>query len=456
MEADALKGKVCVSLEGKGELRFDHDFSLFSRPSRVYSHSLARLACAMVAAGYDRIVRDTEPSSGTCCPYTQKGLKKVLDAMGFSKSLICPTAERDEVSFYLAFRELTLDGRRFDLFVAAPIGSYKKTWFSNFDPLGRERVCNEGRGYAGDGETGAIHLGFADAREYVWARARDFILRHRTGSPIKLFVIGHSRGGATAALLAAKLISQGGFGEEIPIDPDDIFTYCFAVPNYADTRFVDVSDERFSRIFNINSPEDLVTALFPKECGFGRYGTTYSFFGPDDLSVKDYAKEKAAMTRFFSGYRPSRPYAPYRNGRASVDSVVAAMASGMADMDAFYGKRLRLCFSKATPYEYFRDTLCSFVGGTDGPEDERRRDRAQKLMIASAFDPIGTCRAFRRISAFFVFNQGLAAATGGKIGKEYFNDSHIIETYLAYMMSMTEEQLMKEQHVTREREESAI
>lgn len=440
---DYIKGKVDVSLEGKGRLRFDYDFSLFSAPSRFYSHSLARLACAMVAAGYDRIVRDTD-ATGADHAYTQKGLKKVLAAMGFSDSLICPTAERDEVSFYLAFRELTLDGRSFDLFVIAPIGSYKKTWFSNFDPLGRERVRDEGRGYAGDEEKGAIHLGFADAREYVWARARDFVSRLRTGRPIKLFVIGHSRGGATAALLAAKLISLGGFGGDIPVDPDDISAYCFAVPNYADTRLVDTRDERFSRIFNVNSPEDLVTALFPKACGFGRYGATYAFFGADDLSPKDYAREKEAMTRFFDEYRPSRPYAPYKKGRAPVDAVVKEMASSMAGLDDFYGKKLRLCFGKATPFEYFRDTLCSVVGGADGPEDERRAVRARKLLIASALDPVGTCRAFRKISAFFVFGQGLAAATGGKLGKEYFNDAHVIETYLAYMTSMNEEQLVKE------------
>ncbi|MBQ9506829.1 MAG: hypothetical protein IJR51_06700, partial [Clostridia bacterium] len=58
---------------------------------------------------------------------------------------------------------------------------------------------------------------------------------------------------------------------------------------------------------------------------------------------------------------------------------------------------------------------------------------------------VGTSPALRKISAFFVFKQGLAGLTGGKVGGEYFNDAHIAETYLAYMMSMRENQLKRTQ-----------
>ena len=444
MDPTALAGSVCVTPEGKGTLRFDYDFSLFSAPASVYNHAIARLACALVTAGYERAAEDPAAAAGTGFPYTQKGLKTMLDGMGFSKAELNPRAARDEECYFLAFREIVLRGKRFDFFVSASIGSYKKTWFSNFDPLGADRVCNDGRGYAGDAEKGAIHLGFADARDYVYMRTRDFILRHRTGNPIKLLLTGHSRGAATAGLLAAKLLSEGGFGEAVRIDPDDLFTYCFASPNYADTRRVNVRDARFSGIFNVNSPEDFVTGVFPKACGFGRYGVTYVFFGPDNRSRGDYAREKAVMTRFFSEYRPSRPYASYKNGNRSAQGIVRVMAGSMGNMDVFYNKKLRLCFRSYTPYEYFRDTLCAFVGGNDGPADAKKIEKAKKLLIASALDPVGTSPAFRRISAFFVFRQGLAGATGGKLGAEYFNDAHISETYLAYMMSMRAEQLQTE------------
>ncbi len=444
MERTALTGSVRTELEGKGTLSFDYDLSLFAAPSSVYSHALARLACLLVTAGYDRVTEDPSARARTGFPYTKKGLSDLLDGMGFTNAEINPKAERDEETYFLAYRELLLNGERCDLFVSASIGSYQKTWFSNFDPLGADRVCNGGRGYAGDAEKGAIHLGFADARDYVYTRTRDFILRHRTGKPVKLLITGHSRGAATAGLLAARVIAEGGFGDGVPIEPDDLFTYCFASPNYADTARVDVRDPRFSRIFNVNSPEDFVTGVFPRACGFGRYGVTYLFFGPDNRSRADYAREKAVMTFYFSEYRPARPYVSYKNGNRSVGGVWRVMAGSMGKMDDFYNKKMRLCFRRCTPYEYFRDTLCSFVGGSDSPEDDRRIEKAQKLLIASALDTVGTSRAYRKISAFFVFKQGLAGATGGRFGAEYFNDAHISETYLAYMMSMRAEQLIKE------------
>ena len=329
--------------------------------------------------------------------------------------------------------------------MAALIGSYKRTWFSNFDPLGWDRVCNSGRGYAGNEEACAIHLGFADARDFVFGRLRDFILRTCTGRPVKLLLTGHSRGAAAANLLSAKLLSEGGFGPDFPLEADALYTYAFATPNYADERLVNTKDPLYRRIFNIVLPEDFVTEVFPKASGFGRYGTVYALFGADNRSREDYAREKAVMTRYFADYRSSRPYAPYKNGSRAVEKVIQVLSENVPDMATFYTKELRLCGRKCTPYEYFRVTLCTFVGGNDSPEDQANIDRAAKLLLLSAFDRAGTSRMFRKMSAFFVFKQGLAGVTGGRFGSEYFNDAHISETYLAYLMSMREAQLVREQ-----------
>ena len=151
------------------------------------------------------------------------------------------------------------------------------------------------------------------------------------------------------------------------------------------------------------------------------------------------------MTRFFMDYRTSRPYVSYKDGNRSVKNIIKVMAGSMRNIDVFYNKKMRLCFQSFTPYEYFRDTVCTFVGGNDSPEDQARIDRATKLLAGSAVDMVGTSPTLRKVSAFFVFKQGLAGLTGGKLGGEYFNDAHIAETYLAYMMSMRENQLVRTQ-----------
>ena len=445
MKKTSNAGHVHAQMGSKGTIDFDYDFSVFAGPSVKYNHALCRLACIFSTAGYDRIVDDPDAETVTGCPYTQPGLKTILDGMGFLHQEISPTAARDEESYYIASRPLTLDGTEYDLYVAAFIGSYKKTWFSNFDPLGRDRICNDGKGYAGEAEAGAIHLGFADAREFVYARIRAFMLRNRTGKPVKFLITGHSRGAATAGLLGAKVIAQGGFGEELPVAADNVYTYAFATPNYAKLDLVDVKETQFMRIYNVVSPEDFVTEVFPRASGFGRYGTVYSLLGEDNLSKDHYAREKIVMTRFFSDYRTSRPYVPYKEGSRAVKKVIAVMAENLPDLDTFYNKEFRLCFRKCTAFEYFKVTLCTFVGGNDSPEDQANIDRATKLLLTSAVDRAGTSRLLRKMSEFFVFKQGLAGATGGKIGAEYFNDAHICETYLAYLMSMREEQLIREE-----------
>ena len=439
------KGSILVQLENKGAVRFDYDLTLFGKPSGTYDHEMCRLACKFSTVGYDRITEDPAAEAETGFLHTQKGLKTLLDGMGFTRQEICPTAARDEQTYFIALRPLTLGDTKYDLYVTALIGSYKKAWFSDFDPLGLDRVCNGGVGYAGDTEAGAVHLGFADARDFMYARIRDFILRTRSGRPIKLLITGHSRGAAAANLLGAKILTEGGLGDEIPILPDDVFIYAFATPNYADRKKVKLRDPRLKRIYNVVFPEDFVTEVFPKASGFGKFGTVYALMGADNLSKADYAREKAVMTRFFMDYRTSRPYAPFKEGSRAVRKVIAVLAQNVPDMETFYTGDFRLCFKRCTPFEYFRSTLCTIVGGNDSPEDQANIDRATKLLLASAFDGAGTSRVFRKMSAFFVFKQGLAGATGGKFGAENFNDAHICETYLAYLMSMREDQLIKEQ-----------
>ncbi len=438
-----MKGRVDTARDGKGAMAFDYDLTLFEKPSGKYNHQLARFACILSTVGYDRITELPPEEEGGAPVRTQLGLVSVLDAMGFFTRELQPEVLRDEESYFFAVREIALNGQAYDLYLAAFIGSYKKTWFSDFDPLGVERICNDGAGYAGNEEAEAIHLGFADARDYVHEKLRAFIKRTRSGRPVKLLITGHSRGAATAGMLGAKLIANGGFKDELRLASENIYTYCFATPNYANTKLVNVRDRRFKSIHNLVSPEDFVTEVFPKKCGYGKYGTVYAFFGPDNLSREDYAREKAVMTRFFSDYRASRPYVSYKDGNRSVRKVIDAMAESMADLDTFYNKKFRLCYKPYTPFEFFRDTLCTFVGGNDSPEDQARIDRATKLLIGGAVDTIGTSSVYHKLCAFFVFKQGLAGVTGGRFGKEYFNDAHISETYLAYMMSMRADQLKK-------------
>lgn len=309
--SDFLKGTINTDIEIEGvpgNIDVDFDLGLFNKTSEQYDHELCRLACKLVVVGYDKIIEEPEAEAESGFPHTQYALRDTLKAMQCDHYEIQPKAERDEVSYFIASRDITLENGTYNLIMAAFIGSYKKTWYSNFDPYGVDRVANGGLGYAGNEEKGKIHLGFADARDFMYGRIQAYIKKYATGNPIKLLLMGHSRGAATANLLGAKVLAGGGFGEGINIDTDNIYTYCFATPNFADVKLVDINDARFKRIYNIVSPEDFVTEVLPKACGFGKYGTVYSILGSDNASINDYRTEKDGMIPFYDQYKGKKVY----------------------------------------------------------------------------------------------------------------------------------------------------
>lgn len=439
-----LKGShnATFTIEGtEGSYLIDYDLGLFKNSSAEYNHELCRLACALVTVGYDKIEEDESAEAETGFPWTQRGLKATLDAMGFEHQEIQPKAERDEESYYFASKDIDLDGEEFNLIIAAFIGSYKKTWYSNFDPYGVDRIANGGKGYAGDAEKGIIHLGFADARDYIHEKLSAFIKKNASGKPIKILLMGHSRGAATAGLLAAKVLKAGGFGDGIEIDKDNVFTYCFATPNYADVKKVNFDDPDFKRIFSIVNPEDFVTEVLPKACGYGKYGTIYSLMGSDNLSINNYRPLKDEMQKYYVNIKKDKIYMSYKNGNTAVQNISKVMAESMPDLDAFYNVKLQECGNAYSSFEYYKYTLCGYVSGNDTPEDQQNINRAMKLMLGSAVDFVRTSKPFRKISQFFVFKEGIGGATGGKIGASYFSDSHRCETYLAYLNAISEEEL---------------
>ena len=441
--SEALKGKVKTDitiLGNGGSVDFEYDLNLFNNSAKEYNHDLCRLACQFVTVGYDDLTEDESAEAVSGFPWTQYGLKKVLDEAGFTKQEIQPKADRDEVSYFIASRDVTLESGTFNLIVAAFIGSYKKTWFSNFDPYGVDRVCNDGKGYAGDAEKGIIHLGFADAREYVYAKLTDYIDRHPSEHETKLILIGHSRGAATANLLAAKLIKNGGF-ENLPLKNENIVTYCYATPNGVAMDKVEILDE-YKRIFNYVSPEDFVTVCLPESAGFGKYGTVLKILGDDNRSARNYSEEKAFMQPYFLEAFGMNTYHPFRKGNRAVKKVIDALAKELHTVEDLYEKPLRECFKTVTPYEYFRDTLCAYVAGAETEEEQAAVDRAMKLLIESSVDYVGTSSVYRITSSFFVFKEGVGSVTGNRLLKTNFSESHRPHTYAAYLLSMSEEQLM--------------
>lgn len=426
-----------------------YDFNWVKNSSEEYDHKLAKLVSQFAMLGYDKGVPDETMSTGYT--YTKPNLKLALEYSGFENIEINSIAKRDEVNYFIAQRPTEVDGKNYRLVFVGCIGSFTKQWYSNFDPYGTERIANDGNGYAGFEEKGKVHLGFADAREYVYLKLCSYLKNNSADGELKLLLTGHSRGAATANILAAKLIKQGCIGD-IKIDKDNIFTYCYATPNGVVLNEEEKNDPDLARIFSIVNPEDFVTEVLPEAWGFSKYGTIYTLPSKSNNKILSFDAYEKIMQGYFSRFKKGKEFHPFRKGTVAVGKVTDVFAMGMVDLDSFYNLELRELFDRRTPYEYFKATLCPYVACGTSEEDIAAKNECAKLLLASAYDFVGTDAAYRNISKFFVEKEGFGGISNNKISSTYFSDSHRPETYCAYMMAVSKEAFLNEE---KEEEEEA-
>ena len=389
----------------------------FTQNNKEYNHELARFCANFVLGGY-------KSDSGK--------MKSWLSQAGFNTSEMNFETGRDEVNYFIASKDIKVGGTVKKVVFAGFIGSHDDQWFSNFDPLGNERANWKDRNapYAPTTSDNTVHKGFADAREYVYARLKEYMSRNGINKSNSILLItGHSRGAATANLLAAYLIDENSL-----VSPDRLFTYTFATPNVAKIGKV---GDKYNSIFNIVNPEDFVTKVLLSSWGFSRYGITYTL--PSQRNDKQHKAYLASMRRYFREYRDSHiEFEPYNMGEVATYNIVDYLGENVSDLDEFYGKWLKAyqvpvdnimkwaCF---TPYYFFREIMCPIV------MNEFSSNELERFLISfpqlSFFGKL--VRYFAKINA--------DASVKEKRPFTDFEMAHCMETYCAYTSSLTSSQL---------------
>ena len=389
----------------------------FTQNNKEYNHELARFCANFVLGGY-------KSDSGK--------MKSWLSQAGFNTSEMNFETGRDEVNYFIASKDIKVGGTVKKVVFAGFIGSHDDQWFSNFDPLGNERANWKDRNapYAPTTSDNTVHKGFADAREYVYARLKEYMSRNGINKSNSILLLsGHSRGAATANLLAAYLIDENSL-----VSPDRLFTYTFATPNVAKIGKV---GDKYNSIFNIVNPEDFVTKVLLSSWGFSRYGITYTL--PSQRNDKQHKAYLASMRRYFREYRDSHiEFEPYNMGEVATYNIVDYLGENVSDLDEFYGKWLKAyqvpvdnimkwaCF---TPYYFFREIMCPIV------MNEFSSNELERFLISfpqlSFFGKL--VRYFAKINA--------DASVKEKRPFTDFEMAHCMETYCAYTSSLTSSQL---------------
>ena len=447
--------KVAFTIEeidGETELSFDP--SWLAGDSINYNHDLAKLTSKFAMLGYA----------------SKSELKTALKAIGFqvdTKYIDLSTGKQRDgetdteeakkrVNYFIARKRITVNGEETTLVFVGLIGSNHNQWYSNFDP--------------GSGKT---HKGFLNAKNYIMnssktgrldAYFKEYI---KSGEKVKILIAGHSRGAATANLVAADLIDSKRYAEQ-----KDIFTYAYATPNSADKD--KCSKAQYNRIFNFVNPEDFVTKCMPASWNFRRFGITYTLPSKTNEG-KNYSSYYSNMNQRFKKYFGNQSYQPYKEGEKPVYDVVAKLTSTVQNVSEMYSKKMRSGSGKKTTYEFFKSSLCPVVAKNSSDEQLG----GLKNMISAWYMPT-TSKTFDKITDFFLKYEGavkIRELLGGsgvtlaslqalgipipiipdaystykieqllswaRNGQKYFSHAHMAQTYAAFIDSMTEAQVKK-------------
>lgn len=164
------------------------------------------------------------------------------------------TVNRDSVANVFATKKIFIEDQVYTIVAIVIRGTVGEEWYGNFN-IG----------------TGTEHYSFRNAYTDVMMRLNQYMNeREIPKDQTKLLITGHSRGAATANLLAADLD-----GSEKYAAAENIYAYTFATPNV--TTQPGVHDNRYHNIFNILNDADFVTYVPPYDWGFDKYGLTLSF-----------------------------------------------------------------------------------------------------------------------------------------------------------------------------------
>ena len=422
---DVINEEIEFNKDKKVTINFKN--SWFEKSPNKYNHELAQFCADYAMLGYK---------------YDNEEVKNYLNKAGFYSfySFNDEDAGRDEVNYFLASRDIVVNGKVQKLVFMGTIGSYKNQWFSNFDPLGRE---NEKRDNClADG--GKTHRGFADARDFAYEHLSDYInsliANDTKKEDIKILLTGHSRGAATANLLAAKLIDEGSSSKLV--SQGNVFAYTFATPNVTKNN---TTAEKYNCIFNIVNPEDFVTKVMLSSWGFSRYGITYTLPSKTNIGKKNYNNNVLPKVSSEFVKYTGKVFDPYKEGEKHTYKIISKMSNNVGSAEALYTDKFWYDLNGLIPrykdtFTFFKNTLLNYLVNENMDEIIRILPECGPFFLSIlsyfAWPDLNASTISAGIANGSIKQMFKGVDVGGK-----FKMAHQMETYAAYMNTLSESEL---------------
>lgn len=248
--------------------------------------------------------------------------------------------DADLVAYSMGHRSIrTSDGHEVPLVVLAIRGtSHTREWVSDANVASSVKNGNYNVEY---------HEGFDAAADEAYGHLARYMVHHGIGMrDARVWIVGHSRGGAVANLVGAFMCESEEF------DPENIFVYGFATPGV--TRRKDADSEEFRGIFNVVDPEDMVARMPLSSWGFKRFGSTFYLPTPcmAHSAPEGYFERAQQLFKQFTG--SERPTFGSLGPVLGMERAVAALCPTLSSA---YEKQRMTKFGRTTFAELFGDLM---------------------------------------------------------------------------------------------------
>ncbi|MDR2474941.1 MAG: lipase family protein [Bacteroidales bacterium] len=248
----------------------------FNKNATEYNHDLAIMSLQLAMAAFGLHNEKYGANKADNIVKLLGDMKfEYIEPKGYDKD---PTPD----SIAVVFAKKNIENDCELLVIAVRGGEYGAEWGGNF---------NVG--------IGNVHRGFEIAMYIVEDYFNSYLRKHavhNSGKKVKLWITGYSRGAAVANLLSAHVVAEttkyngiyrGKSSLPIPLEKDNIYTYCFATPNNSKN----AKYTGYENIYNIISPFDPVPKFPFQSWGFKKYGKEKIFPNPQSDAYAEYKKK---------------------------------------------------------------------------------------------------------------------------------------------------------------------
>ncbi len=332
----------------KVDVRVDYAYSdrYFDFDSSLYNPSLATMSLCLELSAWASYETDVWEEKS-------RNARKLLDEIGFvdfaQNEFWNDKPSTESIGVVAAHKKLedcTL--------IALPVrgGKYYNEWGSNV------AVGMEG-----------AHTGFTEGRDNVVEFLEKYIIDCNITGRVKIWLVGYSRGGAVANLVAGYL-NENELPNGATLAFEDLYCYAFEPPQ--GTLVDEVGDDaNHANIHNIVNSNDLVTMVAPVDWDFARYNTTSRLL--PTITTAEFDSALATMLEEYeeilAGVEITDPEAAVYNVSeyAKKLQIEVNPLSFLASGDPFIEVQV-LDDTRQTMNEVLTRFITSFVGSINGRE----------------------------------------------------------------------------------------